>query len=470
MKSGLTRRELLRLTGATAAMVPLFQGSGARAEPPSGLRRLVIMCWPNGVNAREFWPSSGAGADYYGPLSGMPVMPTVIKPIFDAGVESHVLIPRNVINAAGREDPRAPTGHECYLHLLSGVVSAAGGGGGARSAGGPSVDQFIASKLPAVTTFRSLQFGNFTLSLPFCCATWRGVDAPQYPESRPERLYEALFGGGKSRDLLLTLRQRKLSILDAVHRELASKAPRLASTDRVRLEEHLDAVRQLERELDPQNLPSPQCTDGAKEVEGQFIEAKRFDEHYHLIHKLQAKLLLFSLKCGLTQVASYQFMDAHMEYFTVHPGSPFSQELKLLGGDTGDSDMNGHYHIAHFGSTPGNVANYAVKNALDAWHVKQFAEFVKELRSTPEGAGTMLDSTVVVLINQFNNGGSHYIEPSPLLIAGSGGGLFKPGQVVNCKRQPLNKLYVSLCHAMGLTSIDSFGTDKYGRGVLEGVS
>lgn len=469
-KTGMTRRELLKLTGATAAMVPLFQVRRSRAEPPSGLRRLVIMCWPNGVNTGQFWPRTATGSEYYGPLSGAPTMPLSLKPIFDVGVADQVLMPRNVVNAAGREDPRAPTGHECYLHLLTGVPSAPGGGGGARSAGGPSVDQFIANKLPAVTTLRSIQFGLYSLPLPVNCATWRGVDAPSFPEGRPERLFDALFGGGRSSDELLRLRQRKLSILDAVHRQLESKARGLSTVDQLRLAEHLDAVRQLERELDPANLPSPVCTDPVKMIGGQSFDYRKYDEQYHLAHNVQSQLLFFALKCGLTQVATYQFMDAHMEYFSVRAGSPFALELKRLGGEIVDGSMHGHYDIAHFGSNAGNVANYAVKNALDGWHVEKFAQFVKLLRDTPEGAGTMLDNTVVLLINQFNNGGSHFIEPSPILIAGRGTGQFKVNQVVDCRRQSLNKLYVSLCHSMGITTVDTFGTDKYGRGLLEGVS
>lgn len=462
MIRGITRRELLRLTGAAAGLVPLLSATTGRARPPAGLRRLVIMCWPNGVNAEMFWPKEPSGSDYNGQLTTLASLPPVLKPLRTKNVESLVAVPRNVINAASTDDPQAPTGHECYFHLLTGKPTISG------SAGGPSIDQYIAGKLPGVTAFQSLQFGVYSGSQPVHCASWRGLDAPLAAENRPAQMFDTLFGSASSAEELVRLRRRKLSILDRVHASLTRQSQRLGADDRRRIADHMEAVRQLEKQLDPANLPDPMCTAGATRSTAGTATGD-WDQNYVDVHRAQVAMLKLALKCGLTQVVLYQFMDAAMEQFTLGPGSKLAREL-FTGGFLNtevSTALHGHYDIAHEGSKPGNVSKYNIKNALDAWHVAQFAELVDHLRSTPEGSGTMLDTTTVILINQFNNGGSHFTLPSPLLIAG--GKFFKEDRVVDCNKQPLNNLYVSLCNAMGLPQTTVFGSDKYGKGPLIGA-
>ena len=66
-----------------------------------------------------------------------------------------------------------------------------------------------------------------------------------------------------------------------------------------------------------------------------------------------------------------------------------------------------------------------------AWHIEHFAYLVAKLRDTPEGAGSLLDNTVLVFMPEggWDDGDPHSGENMLALIAGRAGGL-RPGQHV----------------------------------------
>jgi hypothetical protein len=51
------------------------------------------------------------------------------------------------------------------------------------------------------------------------------------------------------------------------------------------------------------------------------------------------------------------------------------------------------------------------------------------LKAVPEGAGTMLDNTIVLWANHMQTGGNHNAQRLPWMIAGKGGGLLQDGPV-----------------------------------------
>ena len=75
---------------------------------------------------------------------------------------------------------------------------------------------------------------------------------------------------------------------------------------------------------------------------------------------------------------------------------------------------------------------------------------MKQLDDTPEGSGTALDNSVVVVGNGQEDGGSHKVSPIPFLHDRQRGGYFKTGRVVQCSSNPHNQLLASICNAMGI--------------------
>jgi Protein of unknown function (DUF1552) len=460
MNHSLSRRQLLAALGVGAAMVPLssFRKSAQGANPPFPTR-LVIVTSSNGINAHSLWPTIGPLA----PLT-QAQFPNVLAPLWD--MRAQLLVPMNMQHAAGENDPLVlgDPGHRAYFTLLSGIASI-GSGGVPSGAGGPSIDQYIARALRdggSQTPVSSLELGCWTLNQPVHRAVWQGKNNALPAQSSPSTLFKDFFSGGAD---VATLRQRRRSVLDATHKNLENYAKRFGGDDRVLIDGHLSSLRQLELELDPKNAAAASCTlpNGIEEF------SQSDSNNYDKIGRKQVELITLAMKCGLTRVATLQFGDSNMADFHFPPQNSFLPEA---------AGRDAHFEIGHAGSFDAappptteraQTADYLAKTAFDRWHLARFGDLVRNFAATPEGDGTMLDHSVLMYINQFGIGGAHNLSPLKMVLAGSCNGYFKTGRAFDAKGAPLNKVFVSLCQAMGLSN-NTFGSSAFGEGPLGALS
>lgn len=98
-----------------------------------------------------------------------------------------------------------------------------------------------------------------------------------------------------------------------------------------------------------------------------------------------------------------------------------------------NADAHNQSHRLTDASMQGPCVKDAVDNLvkIDTYYAQKFANLVKYLDSMSEDAGTVLDNTVAVWMNEMSDGNAHNLNNSPIIQAGSGGGYFKTGQVVN---------------------------------------
>jgi hypothetical protein len=68
---------------------------------------------------------------------------------------------------------------------------------------------------------------------------------------------------------------------------------------------------------------------------------------------------------------------------------------------------------------------------VDAYYARKFAKLVGLLDSIPEGSGSVLDNTATVWFNEMSDGNAHNLNNAPIIQAGSAGGYFKTGAIVN---------------------------------------
>ncbi|HSU65979.1 MAG TPA: hypothetical protein VLJ39_03855, partial [Tepidisphaeraceae bacterium] len=116
----------------------------------------------------------------------------------------------------------------------------------------------------------------------------------------------------------------------------------------------------------------------------------------------------------------------------------------------------GYHNLTHHGRDPGKIAELTL---VEMEQMKAFANFLAKLQATGEGAGTLLDQTMVLLGSNLGNASSHSNENLPILLAGGG---FRHGQHLAFDRDnnmPLCKLYVSMLQQMGV-EIDTFASGK----------
>src|SRR5207344_2548242 len=159
---------------------------------------------------------------------------------------------------------------------------------------GTTIDQMIAQKYGQDNALPSIQLGiEDQSSLATCpwgysCAyvnsiSWSGPSKPLPHEANPQVVFERLFGDGSDARERAARKQAKASLLDAVSLEVARLNKALPATDRTRLNEYLEDVREIERRLSLVAKSSEQSAD----VQVPFGIPESFSEHINLLWDLQ---------------------------------------------------------------------------------------------------------------------------------------------------------------------------------------
>lgn len=367
------------------------------------------------------------------------------------------------------------------LHALTGHPAALGKSGSRSVAGAPSADQRIAAALraqePALTDLVSLELSlsrRLQYAAPYHARIYRETDqgliAPVPAEARPERLYERLFSGGTAagetparRDLLSRLGDR-----------YAAFSRDLSADDRAKLDLHRQLIRDAEVRLAElerarcQAPPPPEPT-----WPGGFDDGPRFPlEHFRQRKDAHFDLLTAALACGLTRVATIQIAN---------------DEHELLLGTTDDAFHEWYSHGTDapwrwYGAPGANVSEtehgkfveaapgLAAKNRRQ---VEYAVDLARRLDEVPEGEGTLLDHTLIVLFEDISHGG-HGHDQWPVVLLGGFGGAVRPGRYVRLPRTlqnpglnglgdfigvPHSHLLVAILQGMGL-DLDHLGVSE----------
>jgi len=98
-----------------------------------------------------------------------------------------------------------------------------------------------------------------------------------------------------------------------------------------------------------------------------------------------------------------------------------------------NADSHNQSHRLDSANMSGPCVANAVANLkkIDTYYASKFASLVKYLDSIPETGGTVLDNSVAFWMNELSDGNAHNMNNTPLIQAGSAGGYFKQGKIVN---------------------------------------
>src|SRR3989454_2362490 len=353
-------------------------GNPARVTQPAAIEKRFVH-WFNGNGIPErYWIPSRTGADY-------DITPC-LTPI--ARLRDDMLVLSGLDNSA--VGGMGGDGHASSMSALMTCTRYTG-----RGPGGASFDQYLAGKLGDNSRFRSLQIGVSQESFGGSIQknmSWAGPNRPLPPEEIPHRLFDRVFGARDQGWI-----NRKRSILDAIRQDATLLRKGLPKEDELRLDEHLSSIRDLERAVS--SLPP----------DYQKIMAP--DEDFDLkdwprIAKLQSDLLAYALATGQTRVASYMLTKCQgLARF------PWLGHTAARHHDYTDKD----------GKAPGDEGPEGQRILRDIcrWHVEEFAYLVAKLKSIPEGAGTLLDNTVLVFVHEHAEAGPHKTNGMIALLAGS---------------------------------------------------
>jgi hypothetical protein len=116
-----------------------------------------------------------------------------------------------------------------------------------------------------------------------------------------------------------------------------------------------------------------------------------------------------------------------------------------------------HHPLTHHGNDPEKIARMA---KINAFHVSLFAYYLEKLKSTPDGAGTLLDHSVVLYGSGMGNPNVHDHVNLPIIVAGGGAGRMKGGRhITYAEPTPLANLHLTLLEKVGVR-LDRFADSQ----------
>jgi hypothetical protein len=446
-KKALPRRTFLRGIGATLAL-PLLDGMvPALARAQGALRpatRLSFVYVPNGI-IMEKWTPAAIGAQFE--------MTPILSPLTPFRNELLVLSGLVANGARALAGEGAGEHARASATFLSGVHPKKTEGSDLRA--GITVDQLVARELGKATPLASLEVAMDSTEVVGTCDTgyscaysntlcWRSETTPIPMENQPRAVFERLFGDSDSTDPRERLAriQKRRSILDSVLEETARLASSLGSSDRTKLTEYLEAVRDIERRIQTAETQSARELP-AFEKPGSIPAT--FTDHCKLMLDLQ----VLAYQTDTTRVAT--FMIGREQNTRVYDELGFSDPF---------------HPLSHHQNDPAKIAKCIQINTL---HTRMLAYFLDRMRSTPDGDGSLLDHSVVVYGSAISDGNLHLHDNLPILVAGGGSGTLKGGRHIRYAAEtPTTNLYLTLLDKIGMP-LEKFG-DSNGKLDLASVA
>ena len=326
--STLSRRTALRGLGASLALPTL------EAMIPTGLRaadsaasplRMAYIYLPNGVIIPK-WNPTGEGKDW----KPGETMQSLTKVKDDIQVISGLKHEKAQPNGDGGGDHARAT-----ATFLTGAQARKTAGADIQA--GISVDQIAAGQLSGQTRLDSLQLGCDTVRKAgscdsgYSCAyqfnfSWKSPTLPLAPEVNPRRVFEKLFGvegtgeDEKSRELRM---RHERSLLDYVLDDAKSMQRKLGHTDRLKIDEYLSAIRELEKKIESAEKFQAALPDSAALPEG---IPSHYGEHIAVMYDL----LALAFQTDSTRIATF---------LVAHDGS--NRSFPEIG------VPEGHHHLSH---------------------------------------------------------------------------------------------------------------------------
>jgi hypothetical protein len=401
-------------------MMPVRQ---AQAADPAPLRFIAVYV-PNGIHMAD-WVPTATGSNF--------TLPYILEPL--AEVQSDILVLSGLDNTAG--DFSAPGDHArgtgCFLSCTLVNLSET------DITNSTTLDQLYADEVGTATPMSSLQLGTAggsnvgNCDSGYSCAysrniSWKG-NTPIPKLTDTATAFDLLFSGFDPQATAAELARRKarrLSVLDYALSDADALKLKLGHTDQIKVEEYLDAVRELELRVAAEST-SPAC------------ELEAFDPNfgdYAAQVRIMNDIMIKALQCDRTRAITFMMENG---------GS--NRDFGFIGAP------GGHHYISHHNN---DQANFDKLKIIDRWEVEQLAYLLNGLKNSPEGEGSVLDNCAVFFGSEIEDGNSHAHSNMPVLLAGGLGGTIETGKHVAYGDEPLDNLMLAIGQRLGL-EIDSYG-------------
>lgn len=430
-KRHLPRRSVLRGLGAAIslpildAMVPAHTALAKTAANPQIKLGLCFM--PHGA-VQANWTPIGEGSDFKLSRTLTPLEPYKNQVVVVSNLAHKMAAPGGPGDNGG-DHTRSPA---VYLNGVHPKRT-----DGADIQAGTTIDQIAAEKIGQETPLPSLELATEDYSglvgscdVGFSCSymntiSWRTPTTPLPMEINPRIVFDHLFGDGSNTKERLERIETQRSILDAAMAQVKHLEGGLGASDRNRVGEYLDTVREIERRI---QLAEKQNANSSLAVP--TSPAGIPDDHREH-SKLMFDLMALAFQAGITRIST--FMMAREVSYRTFPFLGFTESF---------------HPASHHQNDPARLENLT---KINTYHVELVSYFLGKLKATPDGDGNLLDHSLILYGSGMSNSNVHNHSPLPVLLAGGAAGQLKGGRHLKYpENTPMSNLLLSILHKAGI--------------------
>lgn len=423
------RRNLFRYLGNAAIFAPFMRTLlETEAFGATNAKRSLFFFYPDGMVPEQFHPTTlGTGFD----------LKTITKPL-EAVRDDIVMITKSNYTTMGSHEAGAG-------YCLTGV---------ANRAPALSIDTYLGNKLKAGVSLPVLRLG---IGSSFQTGSDKAVSfatpgVPSPIEDNPKRAFAAIFGSAPSTPGSPPSGPRTLgakgqkSVLDSNLADLKTLQTRLGTIEKVKLDLHVESVRELERRT--QIMIDSESGGTSSETSAscnRAIDFRGFDipdnessyppvvlknENYNRVCDIQIDIAVQALACGITNVVLFQMSHAVSPLTMDFPGGP--------------SLARSHHEISHYGN---NGNEHAV---CQAYFISKYAKILSGMKAIKEGDKNLLFNALTLAVTEIGHADYHSLSDVGIIMGGQAGGMIKTGRAIDAKGASHGQTLVSILQAMGL--------------------
>lgn len=433
-KKSIPRRTFIKGVGTTLAL-PLLNAMVPAATalaktPANSVRRLGYVFMPMGCDQSRWTPRSERTLDK-------------LSPILDslAPVKDQTTVLTNMELRSAYPGSHA-TSNSSFLSCAKAKVTES-----SDYYLGTTVDQLAAQQIGQETQLPSLELAMDLLQITGQCdngyacvyqnnLSWSSPTTPLPAEAHPRIVFEQLFGDGGTPEERRSALRKRSSLLDSVADSIERLRRDLGPSDRSRISQYLDSVREVERRI--QQAESASKDSPLPDLDRPMGVPAAYADHARLMFDLQ----LLAYQGDITRISTFQIARETSNRSYPEIGVP-----------------DPHHPLSHHGDDPDKIERMS---KINAFHVSLFSEYLQKLKATPEGNGSLLDNVLILYGSGIGNPNVHDHTDLPIIVSGGAAGGMKGNRHIRFEdATPLANLHLTLLDKVGVeldTFADSTGT------------
>jgi hypothetical protein len=249
-------------------------------------------------------------------------------------------------------------------------------------------------------------------------------------EINPRAAFERMFGRAGSPSDRQVRRTEDRSILDSVLQEARSLRTKVGGPDRVRLDNYLDNVREIERRI---QRTEARNADQVTPLNAPLGIPESFEDHMGLMFDL----LVVAYQADLTRI--FTFMTGREASQRTYPALGYKET---------------HHDISHHARQPEKMLQHT---KINTYFAALFATFLEKLRNSPEADGSVLDHSLIAFGAGMSDGQAHNSYPLSFAVLGGAGGRVKGNRfVIAPEWTPIANVWLGVASMFG-AGIDHIG-------------